>query len=230
MPKSYYEEKKDNQASYSKRESVDARGTTPTRNAMTAKRKSRPNSRDQSPAARRSERIGGTSSRSSSKTRNRTPSKERNNRSLTKNELNEHDFRRSKISSRPSSRSSSRSSSRERFGTTVPIESKVEKLQKALENSKHRAMKKEIEETKENARENCFNQANGKLALDAKRTVRSTVSYITDLTLLIAAMYIYFFKKETLAIPFIVLLLYRKIQEEIHGWMPRRWKRSTKKY
>ena len=224
------EEKKDNQASYSKRESVGARGTTPTKNTMTAKRKSRPNSRDQSPVARRSERIGGTSSRSSSKTRNRTPSKERNNRPLTKNELNEHDFRRSKISSRPSSRSSSRSSSRERFGTTIPIESKVEKLQKALENSKHRAMKKEIEETKENARENCFNQANGKLALEAKRTVRSTVSYITDLTLLIAAMYIYFFKKETLAIPFIVLLLYRKVQEEIHGWMPRRWKRSTKKY
>ncbi|XP_018360305.1 PREDICTED: interaptin [Trachymyrmex cornetzi] len=225
------EEKKNNQTPHSRRESVvSSRGTTPTRNTMTAKRRSRPNSRDQSPAARRSERIGGASSRSSSKSRNRTPSKERNNRPLAKNELNEHDFRRSKISSRPSSRSSSRSSSRERFGTTEPIESKVEKLQKALQNSKHRAMKKEIEETKENAGESCFNQANGKLALEAKRTIRSTVSYITDLTLLIAAMYIYFFKKETLAIPFIVLLLYRKVQEEIHGWMPHRWRRSTKKY
>ncbi|KYN45103.1 Muscle M-line assembly protein unc-89 [Trachymyrmex septentrionalis] len=215
------EEKKDNQTPHSRRESIGSRGTTPTRNTMPAKRRSRPNSRDQSPAARRSERIGGASSRSSSKTRNRTSSKERNNRPLAKNELNEYDFRRSKISSRPSSRSSSKSSSREKFGTTVPIESKVEKLQKALENSKHRAMKKEIEETKENAGESCFNQTNGKLALEAKRTVRSTVSYITDLTLLIAAMYIYFFKKETLAIPFIVLLLYRKVQEEIHGWMPR---------
>lgn len=224
------EEKKDNQTPHSRRESIGSRGTTPTKDTITTKRRSRPNSRDQSPAARRSERIGDISSRSSSRTRNRTPSKERNNRSLAKNELNEHDFRRSKISSRPSSRSSSRSSSRERFGTTVPIESKVEKLQKALENSKYRAMKKEIEETKENAGESCFNRINGKLALEAKRTVRSTVSYITDLTLLIAAMYIYFFKKETLAIPFIVLLLYRKVQEEIHGWMPRRWRRSTKKY
>lgn len=226
-------QKKNNQTPSSRRENVDSRGMIPARNTMTAKEKprSRPSSRDQSPAARRSERIGGASSRSSSKTRNRTPSQERNNRSLAKNDLNEQGNRKSKISSRPSSRSSSRSSSRERFGTTVPVESKVEKLQRALENSKYRAMKKEIEITKENAGENTPDRTNGKqLALEAKRTVRSTVSYITDLTLLIAAMYIYFFKKETLAVPFIVLLLYRRVQEEIHGWMPRRWRRSIKKH
>jgi len=219
---------KKNQPS-SRRESINSRDTTPVRDTTTAKRKSRPSSRDQSPA-RRSEGIGGISSRSSSKTRNRTPSQERNNRSLAKNDLNEQGPHKSKVSSRPSSRSSSRSSSRERFGTTVPVESKVEKLQKALESSKYRAMKKEIEVTKENERESASNRTNGKLALEAKKTVRSMVSYITDLTLLIAAMYIYLFKKETLAVPFIVLLLYRRVQEEIHEWMPRRWRRFTKKH
>ncbi|XP_071646937.1 uncharacterized protein [Temnothorax longispinosus] len=227
-------QKKNNQTSNSRRENIDSRGTTPARDTISAKEKrvrSRPSSRDQSPVARRSEKIGGASSRSSSKTRNRTPSQERNNRSLTKNVSNEQSPRRSKISSRPSSRSSSRSSSRERFGATVPVELKVEKLQKALESSKYREIKKEIEVTKENVRNNTPDRTNGKqLALEAKRTVRSTVSYITDLTLLLAAMYIYFFKKETLAVPFIVLLLYRRVQEEIHEWMPRRWRRSTKKH
>lgn len=223
-------QKKNNQLPNSRREVIDSRGTTPARDMMIAKekRRSRPSSRDQSPAVRRSE--GGASSRSSSKTRNRTPSQERN-RSLVKNDLNEQGPRRSKVSSRPSSRSSSRSSSRERFGETVSKESKVEKLQKALESSKYRALRKESEVTKENAVESTSDRTNGKqLALEAKRTVRSTVSYITDLTLLIAAMYIYFFKKETLAVPFIVLLLYRRVQEEIHGWIPRRWKRFTKKH
>ncbi|XP_012533814.1 uncharacterized protein LOC105835260 [Monomorium pharaonis] len=225
-------QKKNNEIPSSRRESVDSRGTTPARDTMIAKEKcrSRPNSRDQSPATRRNERLG-RASRSSSKTRNRTPSQERQSRSLTKNDLNEQGSHISKISSRPSSRSSSRSSSREKFRATVPVELKVEKLQKALESSKYRTMRREIEITTENARESIPDQINGKqLALEAKRTVRSTVSYITDLTLLIAAMYIYFFKKETLAVPFIVLLLYRRVQEEIHGWIPRRWRWSIKKY
>ncbi|XP_050456846.1 titin homolog [Cataglyphis hispanica] len=222
---------KNNQApAVIKKESVNSRSTTPARDT-TAKRVSRPTSRDQSPAARRKERTtGATSSRSSSKTRNRTPSLERNNRSLAKNDLKEQGSRRSKIPSGSSSRSSSRSNSRERFGTTASVESKVEKLQKALESNKYRAMRKESEVTKEIAGKSTPEQTDGKqLALEAKNTVRSTVDYITDLTLLIAAMYVYFFKKETLAVPFIVLLLYRRIQEEIHEWMPRRWWRSTKK-
>lgn len=225
-------QKRNDQTSNSRRESIDFRNMTPARDTNTKEKlRSRPSSRDQSPAARRSERMEGTSSRSSSKTRNRTPSQERNSRSLTKNDLNEQGPRRSKVSSRPSSRSSSRSSSRERFGATVPVESKVNKLQKALGSSKYRATRKEIEVTKEGIGENTSSRTNGTLlAQEAKRTVRSTVSYITDLTLLIAAMYIYFFKKETLAVPFIVLLLYRRVQEEIHGWIPRRWKRSIKKH
>lgn len=223
-------QKKNNQTLNSRRENIDSRNTTPMRDTMIAKekRKSRPSSRDQSPAMRRSERIRSASSRSSSKTRNRTPSQERNNRSLVKNDLNEQGSRRSKVSSKPSSRSSSRSNSRERFGETISKESKVEKLQKALESSKYRALRKE---SKVNAEGSISDRTNGKqLALEAKRTVRSTVSYITDLTLLITAMYIYFFKKETLAVPFIVLLLYRRVQEEIYGWIPRRWRRSMKKH
>lgn len=220
---------KNNQApAVTKKESANSRSTTPARDTTTAKRVSRPTSRDQSPAARKKERTG-ASSRSSSKTRNRTPSLERNNRSLAKNDLKEQGSRKSKIPSGSSSRSSSRSNSRERFGT-ASVESKVEKLQKALESNKYRAMKKESEVTKEIAGKSAPEQTDGKqLALEAKNTVRSTVDYITDLTLLMAAMYVYFFKKETLAVPFIVLLLYRRIQEEIHGWMPRRWWRSTKK-
>ncbi|XP_025994691.2 uncharacterized protein LOC105193641 [Solenopsis invicta] len=230
------QQKLNNQTPSFRRKSVDSRDIISAEDMMTnkEKRRSRPSSRDQSPTVRRSKRIESASSRSSSKTRNRTPSQERNNLSLAKNDLNEQGSRRSKVSSRPSSRSSSRSSSRERFGATVPVESKVDKLQKALDSSKYRAIKKEIKVTKiskENSGENTPDQTNEKqLALEAKRTVRSTVSYITDLTLLIAAMYIYFFKKETLAVPFIVLLLYRKVQEEIHKWMPRRWRRSTKKH
>lgn len=221
---------KNNQApAVVKKEGANSRSTTPAKDMTIAKRGSRPTSRDQSPAARKRERATGASSRSSSKTRNRTPSLERNNRSLAKNDLNEQGSRRSKIPSRPSSRSSSRSNSKERSRATTSAESKTEKLQKALESNKYRAMKKEPE-VKEIARKSTPERTDGKqLALEAKNTVRSTVDYITDLTLLMAAMYVYFFKKETLAVPFIALLLYRRIQEEIHGWMPRRWWRSTKK-
>ncbi|XP_012219362.1 muscle M-line assembly protein unc-89 [Linepithema humile] len=222
-------QKKNNQAPASKREGVNSRGTTPAKDTMIAKEKrgSRPSSRDQSPATRKKERTGGASSRSSSKTRNRTPSQERSNRPLAKNDTGEQDSRRSKVPSRPSSRS--RSNSRERFGATS-VESKVEKLQKALESNKYRATRKDSEVAKENAEKGSPDRVDGnQLALEAKQTVRSTVSYVTDLTLLMAAMYVYFFKRETLAVPFIVLLLYRRIQEEIRGWMPRRWWRSTKK-
>ncbi|KAL6255448.1 hypothetical protein P5V15_013783 [Pogonomyrmex californicus] len=225
-------QKKNNQMSSSMRENFAYRDTTPTRDTMTSKEKrsDRPSSRDQSPTTRRRERIGGASSRSSSKTRNRTPSQERNNRSLVKNDLNEQSLCRSRVPSRSSSRPSSRSNSRERFGTAMSVESKVERLQKVLESNKYRLMKKEIEITKENAGETSDRINGEQLALEAKKIVRSTVSYITDLTLLTAAIYIYFFKKETLAVPFIVLLLYRRVQEEIYGWIPRRWRRSIKKH
>lgn len=241
-------QKQNNQAPGRRRGNVDSRGTTPARETTIAKERhgSKPSSRDQSPAVRRrdlsKERAGGASSRSSSRTRNRTPSRDRSNRSLLRNDPNESGVvreksiergtRRSKVPSRPSSRSSSRSNSRERYGASVPVESKVEKLQRALGSNKYRATRRGSENSK-NVEEGTVDDrsASGEqLVLEAKKTVRSTVRYITDLTLLIAAMYVYFFKRETLAVPFIVLLLYRRVQEEIHGWMPRRWwRRSSKK-
>lgn len=217
-------QKRNSQASDSKREIIDSRSTTPAKDATTAKekRESRPSSRDQSPAVRKRERTSGASSRSSSKTRNRTSSRERNNRQTVRNDFNEQGTYRSRGPSRPSSRS--RSSSRERFRATGSVESKIERLQEALESNKYRAIKKEYEASKGNTEEVVPDRVDAKqLALKAKTTVKSTMSYITDLILLMAAMYVYFFKKETLAVPFIILLLYRRVQEGIHGWIPRRW-------
>ena len=62
-----------------------------------------------------------------------------------------------------------------------------------------------------------------RLAIEAKHNVRSMVGYVTDLTLLLAAVYIYLFKKETMAIPFIALLLYRRVSEEIKGRVLEGW-------
>lgn len=64
--------------------------------------------------------------------------------------------------------------------------------------------------------------------VNAQVQVKSTMVYLTDLTLLIAAIYVYLFKKEIFAIPFLALLFYRHIQEGVHrrlrGWriFPRR--------
>lgn len=220
-------QKKTSQVISPRRESINSRSATPAKDTKiaTEKRGSRPSSRDQSPAAKKRERAGGASSRSSSKTRNRTSSQERTNQSLARNDSSEQPSRRSKVPSRPASRS--RSSSKEKFGTGKSVEAKVEKLQKALESNKYRA-RRDSKVTKEEV-STPDRVDEEQLAQEAKKTVRTTVSYVTDVTLLMAAMYVYFFKKETLAVPFIVLLLYRRIQEEIHGWIPRRWKRSTKK-
>lgn len=233
-------QKRGNQTPSSRKGNADSRGATPARDTMKEKRASKPSSRDQSPAARRrdlpAERARGSSSRSSSKTRNRTPSRDRSKRSMSRNDSGESQVveksleqgtRRSKVPSRPSSRSSSRSNSRERYGATVPVESKVEKLQKALESNKYRAARKGS--AQENAEEERTPDGQ-QLVLEAKEKVRSTVSYMTDLTLLMAAMYVYLFKRETLAIPFIALLLYRRVQEVVHSWLPRRWWWSTKKH
>ncbi|KAF7989938.1 hypothetical protein HCN44_008612 [Aphidius gifuensis] len=58
------------------------------------------------------------------------------------------------------------------------------------------------------------NKVNKKLNNKADINIRSITGYTIDMTLLIAATYIYFFKKEIFAIPLIGLLLYRKILEK----------------
>ncbi|CAO1362990.1 unnamed protein product [Diamesa serratosioi] len=49
--------------------------------------------------------------------------------------------------------------------------------------------------------------------------VKTTMSYATDLSILIFATYVYFFKHALLALPIILLLLYRQLQDKIPDWM-----------
>lgn len=51
--------------------------------------------------------------------------------------------------------------------------------------------------------------------IKAEMNVKKTISFITDISLLFAAMYVYIFKREIFALPFILLLLYRHIQNEV---------------
>ncbi|XP_076635894.1 uncharacterized protein LOC143348976 [Colletes latitarsis] len=119
-----------------------------------------------------------------------------------------------------------RSSSRDRSRPETPVGLRMERLQKALESKKgkYRPLRRESPE------EPAHSRLNGEqLALEAKKNVRFTVGYVTDLTLLMAAIYVYFFKKETLAIPFIALLLYRRVQHEICGRVSGGWWWSKRK-
>lgn len=59
----------------------------------------------------------------------------------------------------------------------------------------------------------------------AKLKVRSVIDYTVDLCLLALAFWVYLFKDERLAVPFLTLLIYRQLQETIcsliPGWMRR---------
>ncbi|XP_076225313.1 uncharacterized protein LOC143174719 isoform X2 [Nomia melanderi] len=211
---------------------VGSRGTTPAREIKAIKdsQPRRPRSRNESPAPRSrnvSKDRGETSSRSSSKTRVRAPSQERKSISRTGSEEQRYNREKSvDIESRQSRRPShSRSSSRDRIRPETPVKIKVERLQKALESKKYRSSKRGSRaEYSEQGRQN-----DEQLALEATKNVRFTVDYVTDLTLLMAAVYVYLFKKETMAIPFIALLLYRRIQHEIKGRVSGRWWWSKEK-
>ncbi|XP_076374334.1 uncharacterized protein LOC143258755 [Megalopta genalis] len=229
------------------RRSAGSRGTTPARDTKSGKelvrdsvrdsakdaRASRASSRTQSPASRSrnaSSERGGGSSRSSSKTRARGASQDRRpvsrtgseDQRLVKERSVDDEARRSRKPSH--SRSSSRDRSRSRKET--PVKAKMERLQKALESKKYRGSRRGsgVE------RDLVQGRPNGEqLAIEAQKNVRFTVGYVTDLILLMAAVYVYLFKKETLAIPFIALLLYRWIQHEIRGRVSRGWWWSERK-
>lgn len=49
--------------------------------------------------------------------------------------------------------------------------------------------------------------------------VKTTMSYATDLSILIFATYVYFFKHALLALPILLLLLYRQLQDKIPDWL-----------
>ncbi|XP_076647093.1 uncharacterized protein LOC143355830 [Halictus rubicundus] len=213
------------------RRSARSRGTTPARDTKTPVRSTRPESRNQSPAPRSrnvSVERGGASSRSSSKTRARAPSQDRRpvsrmgseDQRLAREKSVDDEPRRSR---KPSH---SRSSSRDRIRPETPVKMKMERLQKALGSKKYRAPWRDSGVEKEYPQSRMNDE---QLALEAQKNVRFTVSYVTDLILLMAAVYVYLFKKETLAIPFIALLLYRRIQHEIRGRVSRGWWWSKQK-
>lgn len=61
----------------------------------------------------------------------------------------------------------------------------------------------------------------------AKINVRSAIDYTVDVCLLILAFWVYFFKDERLAIPFLTLIIYRQLQETLLLNIPEWYKRYT---
>lgn len=60
----------------------------------------------------------------------------------------------------------------------------------------------------------------------AKVTVRSAIDYMVDVCLLMLAFWVYFFKDERLAIPFLILIIYRQLQETLFLNIPE-WVRNN---
>ncbi|RVE42163.1 hypothetical protein evm_013182 [Chilo suppressalis] len=58
------------------------------------------------------------------------------------------------------------------------------------------------------------------LEKQAKVTVRSAIDYTVDMCLLLLAFWVYFFKDERLAIPFLALIIYRQVQETLLARLP----------
>ncbi|XP_023246905.1 uncharacterized protein LOC106637047 isoform X2 [Copidosoma floridanum] len=120
-----------------------------------------------------------------------------------------------------SSRPSSRASSRDRSRANTPAEMEIERLQRALDEQTDRLRRL-------SSKNEPVNAENINLRIETEKKIRTTLSFLIDMGLLMAAFYLYLFKREELAIPIIVLLLYRHIQQEIKGWIPRWW-RSEKR-
>lgn len=233
-------DRQEKQSGQQTKRSAGSRATTPARDIKPTKEKrtSRPPSRNQSPASRSrnvSVERGSASSRSSSKTRVRAPSQDRRPPSRTGSEDQRYVRERSvqdepRRSKKPSSRPHSRSSSRDRNRPETPVKLKMERLQKALDSKRYRSARRGSATDRDYPEESAQSRLKDKqLEIEAEKNVRFTVGYVTDLTLLIAAVYVYIFKKETLAIPFIALLLYRRIQHELRKRMSRGWLWSKRK-
>lgn len=52
--------------------------------------------------------------------------------------------------------------------------------------------------------------------------VKSSLTYATDVSILVFATYVYFFKSAILALPIVMLLLYRQISNKVPDWMKRK--------
>lgn len=66
------------------------------------------------------------------------------------------------------------------------------------------------------------------IQVEAETNVKSTISYLTDVALLLFASWLYFFRDARLAIPVLVLMIYRQLKDAIEEKLQRfkRWKRS----
>jgi hypothetical protein len=125
------------------------------------------------------------------------------------------------VRSRQSSKDRSRVPSAERFPAELP---------RHFPDLEHRfsADRKKPEEP-ENYRP-VFLKPDEQLQL-AKRKWRSVVGYLTDLAMFLVACWLYAFKDERLAIPVLVLMVYRQLQKAIKRRLPKLpplpWKRSS---
>lgn len=61
----------------------------------------------------------------------------------------------------------------------------------------------------------------------AKLNVRSAIDYMVDMCLLMLAFWVYLFKDERLAIPFLILIIYRQLQETLLMDIPEWFKNHT---
>ncbi|KAJ8687544.1 hypothetical protein QAD02_023338 [Eretmocerus hayati] len=187
------------------------------RNASPARRRSRPVSvtRNESPMPR---------SRNVSRDRGQSVASSRSSSKTRANESRRVSEVRQSRSGLGGSRPSSRASSRDRSRANTPSESKMERLQRALDEREGRRRRGSSRNEARDVSEDP-DAKNATLDVETERKVRSTMSYFTDVGLLLAAIYVYLFKKEVLAIPIIGLLLYRYVQQEMHGWTPRWFRR-----
>lgn len=184
-----------------------------------AETKKRGRSRVDESSAPRSRNVSsdrGASSRSSSKTRKTDQS--------ARNLTTDSKYVERSITVNKSSRQSSRSNSRDRSRAQTPTEAKMERLQRTHAERKQRSRRISTHDRYEPI--DSYSQ--NLLAIQAERNVRSTFSYVTDVILLMAALYVYIFKQAILAIPIIGLILYRRIQQGIRDLIPK-WLRGPKR-
>ncbi|KAK0177709.1 hypothetical protein PV328_001734 [Microctonus aethiopoides] len=236
--------------SRSRKNTAGSRGPTPSRDDTRPSRKA---SRNESSESRsRNVSTERKSGRSISKTRAREVSQDRQS-SRSSSRTRKHDVphdkeisKSSRSSSRqrseiiPQRKSSSRANSKERFKSFDISPSDSETSQRMsqkksnnyrLERSR-RSSSRTIErmERMKSTLSESNNGINDRLVAEANINVKSTMNYIIDLTIFIAAVYVYLFKKEILAIPLIGLLLYRRIQQDINEWIPKWWKGKPRRH
>lgn len=71
-----------------------------------------------------------------------------------------------------------------------------------------------------------------KLKAIAQVKVRNTMDYITDLAMFAVVFWVFLFSNELLAIPFLLVAVFRQLQDELKRWVPnwikKRWNKGKK--